>query len=137
MIHSLHALRPAAAAAAAAAITAVVALSAGCAARQAPAPSPSAISTATSMTAGTPPTSTTSTTSTGAVTPRPASGTSNGQNYAVTTDSIDGATPDKKGQWHAKIAQLSGGDTRVRDAFNRASQASGHGQVDQMRADAA
>lgn len=65
------------------------------------------------------------------------SGVSNGQTYAVRTQPIEGATADNRGQWRAHIAQLSGGDQKVRDAFNQASQASGRDQVEQMRTEAA
>lgn len=50
--------------------------------------------------------------------------------------SLDGATPDSRGRWHGRVAQLSGGDPRVANVFNKASKASGNGQIDQMRADA-
>lgn len=64
------------------------------------------------------------------------SGVSNGQTYGVTAASITGATPDNRGRWNAQVGQLSGGDTGVRDAFNKASDASARGQIAQMRTDA-
>ena len=56
-------------------------------------------------------------------------GTSNGRTYSVTTTSIDGATPDQLGNWDAKIAELSGGDPAVEQAFNHASRAAAEEQV--------
>nr|WP_224770161.1 RsiV family protein [Mycobacterium simulans] len=69
-------------------------------------------------------------------TSRADSGVSNGQTYAVTATSITGATPDDRGRWNAQVAQLSGGAAGVRDAFNKAGDASTREQIEQMRADA-
>ncbi|WP_188069180.1 DUF3298 domain-containing protein [Mycobacterium pseudoshottsii] len=63
------------------------------------------------------------------------SGVSNGETYEVTMVSVTGATPDNLGRWDVNIGQLAGGDAGVRDAFNQASDASGHQQLDQMRAE--
>jgi len=69
-----------------------------------------------------------------AATGRADSGVSHGQTYGVTMVPITGATPDNRGHWSAQIGQLSGGDTGVRNAFNKASDASARGQIDQIRA---
>jgi hypothetical protein len=63
------------------------------------------------------------------------SGVSNGQHYAVTTTSIGGTTLDRNGTWKAKFGQLAGGDPAVVEAFNGASQAAVHGQVNRATAD--
>lgn len=57
-------------------------------------------------------------------------GVSNAQTYTVAMTSIDGATTDRMGRWDARIAELSGGDPAVVEAFNRASRASAQGQID-------
>jgi hypothetical protein len=77
-------------------------------------------------------------------TPRPSSTTSvtasapttsNGQRYSVTRTSIEGTTLDRNGTWQAEFGQLAGGDPAVVEAFNGASQAAVHGQVDRATAD--
>jgi hypothetical protein len=60
---------------------------------------------------------------------------SNGQHYSVTTTSIGGTTLDRNGTWKAKFGQLAGGDPAVVEAFNGASQAAVHRQVDRATAD--
>lgn len=54
----------------------------------------------------------------------------------VTMTSLDGATPDGRGQWHVQAGRLAGGDPAVVDTFNAASQASAHRVIDAVRADA-
>jgi hypothetical protein len=67
---------------------------------------------------------------------RSESGESNGKTYAIAAATIAGATPDGGGRWHAEVAQLSGGDPAVAEAFNKAGEASAHHQIEQVRADA-
>ncbi|OBI78554.1 hypothetical protein A9X01_27270 [Mycobacterium asiaticum] len=105
----------------------VAALSTGCGHSAAPGPT----TTSTSSTAPQPTSSTTPATSAPA---NPDSGVSQGQTYGITIISIDGATPDNRGRWHGRAAQLSGGDPRVADAFNNASRASANGQIEPVRA---
>ncbi len=61
-------------------------------------------------------------------------GVSNGKTYSVTTTPIDDATPDRFGQWDAEVAELSGGDPAVVEAFNHASRTSVQGQIDKAKA---
>ena len=49
---------------------------------------------------------------------------------------IEGASANQRGQWRAEVAKLTRGDQRVADTFNKASDASGSGQIEQMRAEA-
>lgn len=63
------------------------------------------------------------------------SGASNGKTYSVTTTSIDGATTDRLGNWDAKIAELSGGDPAVVEAFNHAGRIAAQEQVDRAKAE--
>jgi len=65
----------------------------------------------------------------------PAPTESNGQRYSVTRTSIEGMTLDRNGTWQAEFGQLAGGDLAVVEAFNGASQAAVHGQVDEATAD--
>ena len=60
---------------------------------------------------------------------------SDGKHYSVTTTSIGGTTLDRNGTWKAKFGQLAGGDPAVVEAFNGASQAAVHRQVDRATAD--
>lgn len=64
------------------------------------------------------------------------SGESNGKTYTVAAATIAGATPDGGGRWHAEVAQVSGGDPSVAEAFNKAGDASARGQIEQVRTDA-
>jgi hypothetical protein len=63
----------------------------------------------------------------------PASGVSNGRTYSLAMTSIDGSTPDNMGQWSGEIGQLSGGDSAVVEAFNRASQAAARQLIEETR----
>ena len=62
-------------------------------------------------------------------------GVSNDDTYAVTITSIDGATADRMGTWDARIAELSGGDAAVVEAFNYASRTSTLEQIDRVKAE--
>jgi hypothetical protein len=66
----------------------------------------------------------------------PPTGMSNGQLYGVTQVSSDGATPDGTGRWQLTVNTIAGGDPRVADVFNRASDNSARGQLDEARAGA-
>jgi len=55
---------------------------------------------------------------------------SNGQNYAVTTTTIEGDSDDGRGSWRAEFNQLAGGAPAVVEAFNGASHAAVMDQVD-------
>jgi hypothetical protein len=57
-------------------------------------------------------------------------GVSNEMTYFVAITPIDGATTDRMGTWDARIAELSGGDPAVVEAFNQASRASAQEQID-------
>ncbi|MDT5189785.1 MAG: hypothetical protein QOI28_2036, partial [Mycobacterium sp.] len=50
----------------------------------------------------------------------PGPATSNGQQYSVTTTTIEGDSDDGRGRWRAEFRQLAGGDPAVVDAFNGA-----------------
>ncbi len=63
------------------------------------------------------------------------SGVSNGKTYVVTTKSIDGATTDRLGAWHANIDELSGGDPAVVEAVNHASGVAAQAQIDDAKAE--
>jgi hypothetical protein len=60
-------------------------------------------------------------------------GVSNGKTYTLTMTAIDGSTADGKGQWHVQAGQLSGGDSAVSAAFNKASQASARQLIENTR----
>ena len=75
--------------------------------------------------------SATSTTSTSTT-----SGVSNGQTYTVAPSSSGDATSDGKGRWTLVVDTISGGDSRVADAFNQAVHASAAQQLDPVRRDA-
>ncbi|WP_422746901.1 RsiV family protein [Mycobacterium sp. WMMD1722] len=72
------------------------------------------------------------------VTPDPPvpQGVSNGTLYTVTQRTSDGATADGTGTWWLTVNTIAGGDGAVADAFNRASEASAQGQLDEARAGA-
>gem|GEM_PF-1052549 len=82
------------------------------------------------------PVNSSSTTTSVSASPAAASGISNGKDYTVTMVPIDGATPDGTGRWHALVGHLSGGDPAVAEAFNKSSDASARGQINQARTDA-
>ena len=65
----------------------------------------------------------------------PGSGVSNGKTYSVTVRSVDGGTPDGMRQWKVAASELSGGDSAVVEAFNNASQASAHQQIEAAQTD--
>lgn len=60
---------------------------------------------------------------------------SNNSTYTVTTTVLQGTAPDNMAHWRADVGQLEGGDPAVVAAFNRASQASAQGQIDQFLGD--
>ncbi|MDT5107540.1 MAG: hypothetical protein QOI25_5053 [Mycobacterium sp.] len=60
----------------------------------------------------------------------PESGVSNGMEYTVTTTTIEGDSTDGRGSWNTEFGLLAGGDPAVVQAFNGASQAAAHHQVD-------
>jgi hypothetical protein len=60
----------------------------------------------------------------------PKSGVSNGKDYTVTTTAIEGDSTDGRGSWNTVFGLLAGGDPAVVQAFNGASQAAAHQQVD-------
>ena len=58
---------------------------------------------------------------------------SSGKTYAVKITPIEGATTDRLGHWDAKIAELSGGDPAVVEAFNHASRIAATEQIDRAK----
>jgi hypothetical protein len=60
----------------------------------------------------------------------PQTGPSAGLVYTVTRTAIEGDSPDGRGSWTTDYGLLSGGDPRVVQAFNGASQAAAQDQVD-------
>jgi hypothetical protein len=89
---------------------------------EAPAPSSSSSTSAAAV----------STTTAAPTTPSQATGpsTSNGQQYSVTTTTIEGDSDDGRGSWRAEFSQLAGGDAAVVDAFNGASHVAVMDQVE-------
>ena len=107
------------------ALVAVTVLLSGCGGGQ-----PAATS---SFSTATPTTTTTTTTSTS---DGPTPQTSNGQQYSVTTTTIEGDSDDGRGSWKSEFHQLAGGDPAVVQAFNGASQAAAMDQVEAAKNDA-
>ena len=60
----------------------------------------------------------------------PESGVSNGKDYTVTKTAIEGDSTDGWGSWSTEFGLLAGGDPAVVQAFNGASQAAAHDQID-------
>jgi hypothetical protein len=109
-------------------VVAATVTTAGCGQAPTPSSSTSAASTVTRTSTATP----ASTTGASPTPPSAAttSGTSNGQNYAVTTTKIEGSTDDRQGNWRMEFGELSGGDPAVVEAFNGASHAAAMDQVE-------
>jgi hypothetical protein len=55
---------------------------------------------------------------------------SNGKDYTVTMTAIEGDSMDGRGSWNTEFGLLAGGDPAVVQAFNGASQAAAHEQID-------
>lgn len=63
-------------------------------------------------------------------------GTSNGRSYNIIRSTSGDATADGTGRWSLVVDTISGGDTRVAEAFNRAVLASAAEQLDPVKRDA-
>jgi hypothetical protein len=62
-------------------------------------------------------------------------GVSSGKTYSVKVTSIEGAVTDRLGHWDARIAELSGGDPAVVEAFNHASRIAATEQIDRAKSE--